>query len=212
MKYIILSLTFVIFPTLVEAANPPTPLVIFGDSIAVGEGASNGTKSFAAILAKKTTRYFVLNYSRGGWSVSANSGMINPANINGVTALFPNSIILALGTNDYSSSVSAKAFRNSYRRMVTTMVNSTVEHLYCLTPFPRTNEDIPNSAQLTLSDYRNIIHEECERAGGVTIDSANMFLPNENYLTSDGLHPNDRGHSAAARYIWQQIGSELRIE
>jgi len=209
MKKIILSLIIVILPTLVEAADS---LVILGDSIAFGQGASNGTKSFSAILAKKTTRYFVLNYSRGGWSVSANSGGIKPANINGVTALFPYAIIIALGTNDHALSVSAKAFRNSYRNMVTTMVNVSVERLYCLTPFPRTNEEIPNMVHLTMSDYRNIINEECERAGGVTIDSANMFLPNENYLTSDGLHPNDRGHSAAARHIWQQIGSELRIE
>jgi len=208
LKYIILSLIFVILPRLVEATES---LVIFGDSIAFGDGASRGTKSFSAILAKKATRYSVLNYSRGGWSVSANSGGINPANINGVNSLFPHAMIIALGTNDYALSVSANAFRNSYRNMVTTMVNLTVDHLYCLTPFPRTNEDSPNIARLTMSDYRRIINEECERVGGATIDGANVFLPNKTYLI-DGLHPNDRGHSAAARYIWQQIGSELRID
>jgi len=194
-----------------EASGQPDPLVVFGDSISVGGNVTKGNRTWVARLARKAKNYSILNYSRGAWSVCGHGWLVSPAYVDGMTALWPTAVLIALGTNDYGVSSPIEDFRLAYRSMLERTVGWPfgADKVFCLTPFPRLNEDVPNDAGLVLDDYRFVIEQECEETGGRVLDGRAM-MPNLAAYLPDGLHPNDRGHAEIARRLWKELRDELR--
>lgn len=194
-----------------DAAAQMRPFVIFGDSISAGGNATRGNRTYAARLARKTTKYSILNYSRDAWSVCGSEWLVSPAYVQGVTALWPAAVLIALGTNDYSVGSSLEDFRTYYRTILAGAGAWPfgADKVFCLTPFPRANEELPNAAGLVLDDYRLAIEQECEEMGGRVLDGRAMLPSSPAYL-QDGLHPNDRGHAEIARQLMKALGDEMR--
>jgi lysophospholipase L1-like esterase len=204
-------MVFVVALPVREATAQLAPFVIFGDSISVGGNATRGNRTWVARLARKTTRYSILNYSRNAWSVCSSEWLVGPAYIEGMTALWPTAVLVALGTNDYAVGSPVEAFRVDYRNILERAVAWPfgAEKVFCLTPLSRFGEDVPNDAGLVLDDYRLVIEQECEQAGGRVLDGRAM-MPNSSVYLADGLHPNDRGHREIAKRLWKELGDELR--
>jgi hypothetical protein len=73
-------------------------IVLVGDSISAGVGASSPRQAYAWRLERSlSTRHRVVNYSRPGWSVRGDVGVFNPTNFAGAAALWPDVVVLALG-------------------------------------------------------------------------------------------------------------------
>lgn len=189
----------------VVRANPT--LVVIGDSISTGAAASGPDKGYVALLTKRLTGHSLINCSRGGWSVHATRDYVEPAYIGGVAALWPNSIVIVLGTNDFSVSEPLEEFRAGYRALLDRLLRALVDplgHLFCVTPFPRLDEDRANTAGHVLDDYRLVVQEECSMARGIPLDGS-QAVPAAVAYFSDTIHPNDRGHASIAAWLLEQL-------
>jgi lysophospholipase L1-like esterase len=197
-----------LFATVLAAstAHADGTAVLIGDSIAAGAYATSYRQSYAQRLTSKLAdRIRVVNYSRGGWSVAGVSPpFTEPANYEATLALWPSAYILALGTNDYSVSVPLASFGAAYASMLSTLGGfGSASVIVCVTPILRVGEETLNAAGATLADYRAVIMDECQVAGGVALDAADA-LTSPKYLT-DGLHPGDQGHRKLARWLTKRL-------
>jgi lysophospholipase L1-like esterase len=184
-----------------------TTLVLIGDSISAGAAASRPDKGYVALLTKRLTGYSLINYSRGGWSVHATKNYVEPAYIGGVPPLWPNEMVIVLGTNDFSVSEPLAEFRAGYRELLDRLARALVEplrRLFCVTPFPRLDEDRANTVGHVLDDYRLVVQEECSRASGIPLDGSQAIPASVAYF-SDTIHPNDRGHASIASWLLEQL-------
>lgn len=185
-------------------------VVIFGDSISVGASADTGAQAYAARLAGKiTTADYLLNYSRGGWAVLGDVGIVDPASVSGLLQMWPHTVIIALGTNDFSVEVPVDDFAVAYASMLARLRawNASMK-LVCVTPFPRIDE-AANADGVPLAAYRSAIETACWNAGGYALDGKSAIPePITDYLV-DGLHPNNAGHRKIANWLWPQLKSIL---
>jgi lysophospholipase L1-like esterase len=182
-------------------------LVVVGDSISTGAAASRTDKGYVARLTKELHDTSVMNYSRGGWSVHATRKYVDPANVDGVPPLRPKEIILSLGTNDFSVDEPLQDFRAGYRsllRRLHSTLEIPVDHLFCVTPFSRLDEDRENKVGHVLDDYRHVIEEECSMVAGIPLDGSRAVPPCRRYF-GDVVHPNDRGHARIAAWLLERL-------
>lgn len=182
-------------------------LVVIGDSISAGAAASRADRGYVAILTQRLTDYTITNYSRGGWSVRASRNWVAPAYIDGVPPLWPNDVIIVLGTNDFSADEPLDDFVVGYRALLDRLLRSLVipiDHLFCVTPFPREDEDRANMAGHILHDYRLVIEKECSTIGGIPLDGS-QAMPNSIDYRNDTVHPNDSGHARIAAWLLEEL-------
>lgn len=196
-----------------ERGDGTAPMVIFGDSIAVGALASRGNRTYVARITRDSRKYAIMNHSRGAWIASRTSPVwwITPADVDGVRALCPSVVLVALGTNDFAAGIKLESFRNGYRALLETIAAPGLEpvRIYCLTSLSRLDEDTPNLSGLVLDDYRAVAEEECTSIDGQAIDGRHILPRSPDYLSPDGLHPNDRGHREIARHLQQHMTGEF---
>jgi lysophospholipase L1-like esterase len=195
-----------------SAPAPPAPistLVLFGDSITVGAGASTPEHAYAYRLAQAlAARHRVVGYARGGWTVAGRRSFAMPAFARGAWTLSPDAVVIALGTNDYSLGVPLARFESAYRAIL--VLFDGVESVVCVTPFRRseTDEATANPAGLFPRDYRAAVRAVCEAAGRPVLDGF-AALPSDAFL-ADGLHPNDAGHERIAEWLEEGLRGVLR--
>jgi len=117
--------------------------------------------------------------------------------------LWPNVVVIALGTNDYVSDVSLRKFAAGYRAALNKL--SSVATVVCVTPYRRSDrsEARPNAVGLLPNAYREAVRSVCEERGRIVLDGFEA-LPSESYL-ADGLHPNDAGHQRIAEWLEQRL-------
>ena len=87
-------------------------------------------------------------------------------------------------------------------------------YILVITPFRRVNGENTNSAGLKLSDYADIIKEECDARGILWVDGYTVGInPNntvsKNAFMPDGLHPDNNGQSRIARYTLDILNKML---
>ena len=120
-----------------------------------------------------------------------------------------NLISIFAGTNDYGANVSLQNFENAIRETFEyAQTNFPTIPIIVLTPIKRTNENNPNTQNLTLSDYVEKLKELCFAYGIKCVDLfGNSGLnpsndTNKSNLIPDGLHPNATGHKKIAQCIY----------
>jgi len=196
---------------LVGCAASAETVVLVGDSISAGAGASSPRRAYAFQLEQALSRrHRVVNYSRGGWTVEGNAAVFNPASFPGAAALWPDVVVIALGTNDYGVGVPLDEFSAGYASALDSLAS--IPTVVCVTPYRRSDlsETTLNAAGLLPSAYRGAVRAACEAAGRIVLDGFEA-MPSESLL-ADGLHPNDAGHARIAKWLEKALRPILDAE
>lgn len=162
-----------------------------GDSITAG-GMGHATRgnvaSFAQLVNQQTSAYFPLEIDAaiGGWT-SANGA----ANVPGWLPMFPGKFVtIDFGTNDANACVSPTTYYNNMASMVQAVLNAGKTPAIPTIPYgltaniqncgPQLNAEI----QQLYGAYPQIVHGP---------DFWTFFKNNQQYISSDQVHPNDAG-------------------
>lgn len=127
--------------------------------------------------------------------------------IGGADSIF----VLALGTNDiYTAARSPKAYTDNLRSIGDTLISFRQSNVIVLTvpPVPDSSMFQPAIPEYTHNDYRLAIYKLASEKGWGVVDYSNLDLARRS-LYSDGLHPNDRGHSEMASVLSNYLTLKL---
>ena len=122
--------------------------------------------------------------------------------------------VLFAGTNDFGNSETATSFRTAVQNTLDYALSKT-PFILVITPIMRTDyKTHVNNVGMKLSDYSDIIKEECDNRGIACIDGMSVMLNPDNALYKsnfipDGLHPNSTGHNMLARKLYNDFLSAM---
>ena len=179
-------------------------IVVYGDSIAVGDDAANPeAQAYVPLLRNLYGQSVMLE----GWGYRA---LYDDTHTAGLLAAFvsrlasynPSTIYLAIGTNDYGlNKWSAGSFGTAYAGLLDGIhVASPSTRIICQTPLVR-NPESANSFGNTLTDYRTQIATVCNtRSSYATLVDGTTFLTLSD-MGDGSLHPSVAGFAKYASDI-----------
>jgi lysophospholipase L1-like esterase len=180
--------------------------MIVGDSIQSGTGLRRVTQQ-ASYRLQGDARVVVHNFASPGARMTDHfpfAGM-NQA----VTAVWLldgffglQGLVVALGTNDWWGNADLTVFRQTYADFLAGLPSRV--RVACLSPTWRSEEENPNPNGDTLDDFRDAIRDVCTAAGGGFLDGKDA-IPHDVNNFPDGLHPNERGHRAMAKFLKTEL-------
>jgi lysophospholipase L1-like esterase len=197
--------------TIAKSANR---ILTVGDSISVGDGASNSSRYGWSIRLRDALRVNDWSVTSQGWGAAYtlepelfldDAGQQKGADealaeFEGATGR--KVILWVMGTNDFGyvtgDPVNVGNAAASYWDKVNA-VDNTVE-VIVITPLYRTNQDTANGGGWVLQDYRDQLTARANERAFVTVYDGETILTS-NDLNADGLHPSDAGHQKMADYI-----------
>jgi head-tail adaptor/lysophospholipase L1-like esterase len=186
--------------TKVNNGNIAEKIVFIGDSIAVGDGATNPEREGFARLFRTNDDKQEAFYAYGAATLNAiasKAGYITTT-VGYVTTLFSNvtttkNLLIEMGTNDAGAGVAHATFKTWYGNLLDAIhaADATIK-IYCLSPLNRTD----GAAEALLVDYRTDIGDLCTaRAAYCThINGNGIINPALPADSADGLHPTTAGH------------------
>ena len=124
--------------------------------------------------------------------------------------------VLFAGTNDFGSSIDISVFRIAVQNTLDYALTKT-PYILVITPIQRAEYKTRiNNVGKKLSDYTDVIKEECESRGIACANGFDVpFNPdNNNYkeeFIPDGLHPNSVGHNMLARRLYNDFLATMAI-
>ena len=210
----------------VEDDNTALVCYCFGDSITAGVGSNkpyhvyfheqisnshfyNWAIGSTGFLVETSDNVCVGNGVEGAGSWRRESGNNTVLKVmQSIENDMPN-IIIAAGTNDYGSSKPINDFRTSVQSVLDYALTKT-NNILVITPIKRQGwKTSTNSQGLHLSDYSNVLKEECETRGIVCANGLDVSFEPSNTISKaafipDGLHPNVAGHARMARVFWNK--------
>ena len=171
-----------------------SPLVIYGDSIAVGANSTNPEyQGWAALLRANypLTRCEAWGY-RNLYD-DANTAPLRAALVSKLTAGSPSVIWLAIGTNDYGlNKWAAASFGTAYAALLDDLHTALPNcRIYAQTPILRTTETA-NGSGSTLGNYRTQITTACSTRPWAYLVDGTAFMTTASL--ADGVHPTTAGH------------------
>ena len=188
--------------SIVTPTRPANRMVIYGDSIAVGGGATYPCYQGWGVLMRA---YIPVAFE--AWSVrelyEANTPTKRTALAAQIASFAPATVWLAIGTNDYGLSYwNATDFGTAYADLLDKLHAALPSAaIYAQTPIARTTETA-NSQGNTLPDYRAAIGTAVStRAWSTLVDGTAWTI-----ALADGLHPNAAGHAAYAAAVKTVLG------
>ena len=177
-------------------------IMIIGDSIMAGTHLHDPGRAVAVVL-QRAADVIVHNFSSPGAMMTdkfpfagmrqAGSAVYLVAGPFGLRGL-----VVAIGTNDWSDDVGLTAFRDAYAGFLPSLPPDV--RFACLGPTWRADETDPNANGDTLDQFRDVVRDVCTAAGGEYLDGR-VAIPNNVLFFPDGLHPNQRGHRALAKFL-----------
>ncbi len=180
-------------------------MAIVGDSIAGGFTAGRADATVVHQLASLRPAWFIANDSAGGASMgpyAARSGLSATA----ILPLWPQAVVIMLGTNDCGFAVPLPTFRQRYEEFVDLLLKYYQPVVVCVTPLRQLNETAANQAGYTMPQYRDAIREVCGSRGLGVIDGRRL-LPFEPRYFADPwrVHPNAEGYALFARNLAEEL-------
>ena len=80
---------------------------------------------------------------------------------------------------------------------------------YAILPIHRMGEETDPTRELSLQEARRRIGEKCDTIPQVTVIDGEAFVPWDDAMYVDGLHPNDLGHSHYAGNLIAELKKHL---
>lgn len=191
-------------------------LVIFGDSVSAGAGASGSfhappyQPSYTELVAEGLRARYgaditLKNLSEGGqdttWAVKMASN---------AAAQDPDLVIVGFGGNDATRGISAESFAQNMQTVIDTIQKTSPNADFILIATITANPDWPESKAILCQQYRDALF----RLAGPGVAVADEFsvwqgmLKTKKFLdlTSNGInHPNDFGHRVYAQVVLQLL-------
>lgn len=178
--------------------------LIAGDSIqSMVYGPAGSTPDQSALTASRLpilTNVAIANLSAPGQRM-ASSGYAGMGLISNLNVLFysvgganPNCLIIALGTNDWTSTGGGLEFITAYRQTVQ-YGKVLGMRVVCVPPLWRDNEAdyrAHSDGNFNLASYRDWVINVCFGEGANVFDASNIGLTPTDF--ADGLHLNESGH------------------
>ncbi len=198
---LVIGIIFSVKNSMISSATTNTLLLtLAGDSIGEGIFALDSTKTLPSELEKINPSWFIRNYSYSGSSLSGGQPFgffVPPINPFYTATLEGDATIILLGTNDWGYSVATGTFQQNYANFLNNLSASSQSKIVCVTPIWRSNETQPNKLGSYLSEFRQIIQNECQVRNFPVIDGTNL-VPHDLSYFADGLHPNALGYKEYA--------------
>jgi lysophospholipase L1-like esterase len=190
----------------------PRVLVIMGDSLAAGLGATGAAATPSALLgqalADSTGPVWVVNVSRVGSGARDLASQYQRAmKVLEPTGATPDLVVVATGANDimplpFRLNAAARTLGEAVAvltRRGAHVVVATCPAIGAVTALPRPARTLLHAAGLRLARLQ---HEQVQRAGGSVVALHREVSPaiaaDPTLLADDGFHPEDRGYALAA--------------
>jgi acyl-CoA thioesterase-1 len=191
-------------------------LVIFGDSVSAGAGASGNfhappnQPSYTELVAvglraRYGAEVTLQNLSEGGqdstWAVKTASK---------AAAQEPDLVIVGFGGNDATRGISAQSFAQNIQTVIDTIRKSSPNADFILIATMTANPDWPESKAILCKQYRDALFG-LAGPGVAVADEYSVWqgmLKNKKFLdlTANGInHPNDFGHRVYAQVVLQLL-------
>jgi hypothetical protein len=218
----------------VAVVRAPNRVVVSGNSISVGNGASN-TSCYAWVVCLRQLLGAAWEVANTGWGIAYAGGRFNMAALqqaeaNRVVSYFAGATgakvyIDVLGTNDAYYVPGDPATIAAYKAGVWDKIHALdpTIRVYSGTPLWRGNKDSANSLGKVLADYATAFNTVAQsRSAYVTAVDCLSWLSEVDFrqtntgIPVDNLHPNDTGHFKVAQYWYgyaagQSIAANLQV-
>lgn len=196
-------------------------LIIFGDSVLAGTGASDRELGCAKLV--KSALKIPVSLRARNWNTSRDGldrleeDVIKQPQFSHVLILFGNNDGWLIGPGQHK--VPLEEFRENLFELLSRIKNNNQFPLLCnlqlidqttfMRKFPELNEYrkcMKLTAEQIHSQYSDAIGEVANKSGFDLIDIRSRLKHSpEKYITEDGIHPNDEGHKIIADVILQYI-------
>lgn len=194
-----------------DAATRPVAVFI-GDSYAAGQGSSAETKRWTSLVAAREG-WIERNLARGGTGYVATSDEAGcgltycPSYgqmVAGLAAAEPDIVMVSGGRNDidrYGDFALAEQERAAIKNVFALLRNE-LPHakIYAVSPIW---DDDP--APKGITTQANDVHAAVVAAGGTYLDIGQPLADRRDFLSQDGVHPNDRGYDAIANAVVNRL-------
>ena len=204
---------------LIELIKTATKIMVVGDSISAGQGATGFNETATRQIyndgtnisyeGDHTCRSWVNLFREYCMKINSGVDVIN-AGIGGSTTLFANEnktyripynvdiCVISLGINDYASNYTLGSFKQNYLEFVQ-YAKTKSSLVICTAPIPLNREF---TSQFSVSDCERIISEIAYEEGCIFIPMYQKwlcYLDNNiigitEYISNDNIHPNDKGY------------------
>lgn len=187
--------------------NPASRLVVYGDSIAVGDGAGTAVQQSAWPVQVRAAYDGSVALEAWGYRSLKEDYDTDPTFADLVSRLAqhsPTSVWLAIGTNCYALNKWAAAALGAAYAVLLDKIHTELPDcaIYAQTPILRATETA-NSFGDTTGDYRTAIAGACSGRAWATLVDGTSFLTTDDL--ADGTHPNVTGHGKIATAVLAEL-------
>lgn len=182
--------------TLIPPAQ--TDVIIYGDSIASGFGATIVPLEAWPALLRNQREVSIDAVGARKFSQEARTSEMRVALVARLVSQNPNVLWLAIGTNDWGFETwTASQFGAAYADVIDKLhAARPALKIYCQTPLLRRDEPA-NGLGSTVEDFRAAIASGC--ASGTVVDGKQILTLSD--MGADGLHPSTAGHRKYAEFV-----------
>lgn len=184
-----------------------SPMVVYGDSIAVGDGSDTPAKEAWTMIVRQSHPLIVEAWGYRSLNTDCADAAARSAFATKLATYNPARVWLAIGLNDYIlETMNAANFETAYADLLDklhTAIPSAV--IYAQTMLPKTAGGA-NALGSTLANYRTAIaNAQSTRSAYCNLVDGTTLLTAEN-LAADGTHPNTVGHAEIAEGVSGVLG------
>jgi lysophospholipase L1-like esterase len=164
---------------------------------------------------KNTSQTNLITFHRLGYSGKTlyefqNAGAIDFINKVGKYGSNPSITIVELGTNDaFNSNCTPAQFQTRLQATAQGLV-SPGNYVYLCVPYIPNPTTHPVNQGQNFQDFRKVYYTVAKAVGCGVIDLSIMDFVGNNWLSADGLHPNEAGHAAIAKAICDALGIQQK--
>ena len=184
--------------SLIELEEQAEPLLFIGDSITQGMTVSTPSLTYPAQVATVLKSDFH-NIAVGGATMQKELAPL-------AMELEWQKVFVAYGVNDFSQDRSLSEFEDESRGMLEVLSSREDVEIFLLTPIPWALRTNPNTINLKLEDYREVLRKAAKDFPKVKVIEGADLVPDDSVYYVDNIHPNDLGASMLADNLLAKLG------